>query len=191
MGQGYSAMTQLVPNSSDYETSSSPIPLGQVSPKSAELSLLLFRCSELSREITELRRVVKSLEKKTGPYGVPKTVHRAQVSVPPSRLRGHRGSGIATSRRAGPVRSELARACRIALMETSEPVAVETIYDRIERRGSFSFAGYKRPFRAIILAMTAMVRRGEASMLSEAGHRRWLSEMPRAPFEHSTSLTLS
>ena len=76
-------------------------------------------------------------------------------------------------RSTGPVRSELARACRIALMEATESVSVETIYDRIERRESFSFVGYKHPFRAIVLAMSAMVKRGEAILLSEAGHRRW------------------
>jgi hypothetical protein len=45
------------------------------------------------------------------------------------------------------VRSELARASRIALMEANESVSVETIYDRIERREFFSFVGYKHPFR--------------------------------------------
>ena len=57
------------------------------------------------------------------------------------------------------MRSELARACRIALMEATESVSVETIYDRIERRESFSLVGYKHPFRAIVLAMSAMVKR--------------------------------
>jgi hypothetical protein len=71
------------------------------------------------------------------------------------------------------VRSKLGRACRIALMETTEPASVETIYDRIERRGSFTFARYKRPLRAILLVMSAMVKRGEASLLNEAGRRRW------------------
>jgi hypothetical protein len=70
-------------------------------------------------------------------------------------------------------RSELARACRIALMEANGSVSVETIYDRVEKRESFSFVSDKHPFRAIVLAMSAMVKRGEASLLSEAGHRRW------------------
>jgi hypothetical protein len=191
MSQGYSAMTQLVPNSSGYDSASSPIPLGQLNPKSAELNLLLLRCSELSREITELRRLVKGLEKNSDSDGVQKILGQKRDSAPVSRLRRHRRNSVTTDRRTGPVRSELARACRIALMETDEAAAVETIYDRIQRRGSFSFAGYKRPFRAIMLAMSAMVRRDEASILSEAGHRRWLSKLPRVPFEHPISLTLT
>jgi hypothetical protein len=54
------------------------------------------------------------------------------------------------------VRSELARACSIALMEANESVSVETIDDRIERRESFSFVGYKHPSREIVLTISAM-----------------------------------
>jgi hypothetical protein len=79
--------------------------------------------------------------------------------------------------------SRLERACLIALMETEGPVAIETIYDRIKRRGSFTFEGYKHPFRAIVLAMGAMVRRGEAILTSEQGRRRWRWEPERAPQE--------
>jgi hypothetical protein len=64
-----------------------------------------------------------------------------------------------------PSRAELERACRIALMETEQPVSVEAIYDRIVRRGSFVFLSHKRPFRAIGLAMATLVRRGEAILL--------------------------
>jgi hypothetical protein len=58
-------------------------------------------------------------------------------------------------------------------MEANQPASVEAIYDRIERRGSITFAGYKRPFRAIALAMNALVKQGEASLLPESGSRRW------------------
>ena len=66
-----------------------------------------------------------------------------------------------------PSRAELERACRIALMETEQPVCVEAIYDRIVRRESFVFLSHKRPFRAIALAMATLVRRGEAILLVE------------------------
>jgi hypothetical protein len=58
-------------------------------------------------------------------------------------------------------------------MEANQPASVEAIYDRIERRGSITFAGYKRPFRAITLAMNALVKQGEASVSQESGSRRW------------------
>jgi|SRR5580658_63257 hypothetical protein len=77
-----------------------------------------------------------------------------------------------------PLRAELERACRIALMETEEPVSVEIIYDRIVRRGSLMFLGYKRPFRAITLAMGSLVELGEASLLRTGGRRRWHRPVP-------------
>lgn len=74
-------------------------------------------------------------------------------------------------------------------MELHEPASVETIYDRIARRGSFAFARYKRPLRAIGLAMGAMVKRGEASLSSEAGSRRWRLSLEQV--EPPTSSTLA
>lgn len=61
-----------------------------------------------------------------------------------------------------PPLAKLERACRIALMETDQPLSVEAIYDRIVRRESFVFSGHKRPFRAIAFAMARLARRGEA-----------------------------
>jgi hypothetical protein len=89
------------------------------------------------------------------------------------------------------MRWELERACRIALLEAGGPVSVEALYDRIERRGPITFAGYKRPFRAIVLAMSAMVRRGEVSLLNDAGRRRWRWETERTRFERPTPFTLA
>ena len=81
-----------------------------------------------------------------------------------------------------PLRVELERACRIALLETEEPVPVEVIYDRIVRRGSVMLLSYKRPFRAITLAMRTLVGLGEASLMRTGSQRRWQrtgSLMPR------------
>jgi hypothetical protein len=55
-------------------------------------------------------------------------------------------------------------------MEEEGPVPVEAIYDRIVRRGSVVFFGYKRPFRAIVSAMSALEKSGEATcLLKECG----------------------
>jgi hypothetical protein len=50
-------------------------------------------------------------------------------------------------------------------MEAEAAASVEAIYDRIVRRGSLQFFRYKRPFRMIALAMSALVRRGEAVLV--------------------------
>jgi hypothetical protein len=81
-----------------------------------------------------------------------------------------------------PQRTELERACRIALVEADEPASVEAIYERIVRRGSVTFFGYKRPFRAIALAMSNLTKKGEVILVAEkgrasvsrrGGQRRW------------------
>jgi len=73
---------------------------------------------------------------------------------------------------------ELERACRIALMEKEGPASVELIYDRIVRRGSLMFLSYKRPFRAITLALGALVKLGQASLLKTGRQRRWQRAIP-------------
>jgi hypothetical protein len=72
-----------------------------------------------------------------------------------------------------PPRTALERACRIALMEADGPASPETIYDRIVRRGSLPFFGYKRPLRAIASAMSALVKRGEASLHADDESSCW------------------
>lgn len=54
-------------------------------------------------------------------------------------------------------------------MEEEGPASVEAIYDRIVRRGSVMFFGYKRPFRAIASAMSALEKSGEAVVHVKAG----------------------
>jgi hypothetical protein len=63
-----------------------------------------------------------------------------------------------------PPRYDLERACRIALMEGEGPVSVEVIYERVLRRGSLTFYGYRRPFRAITVVMTSLTRRNEVAV---------------------------
>jgi hypothetical protein len=153
----------------------------EVSAANTELHILSVRCLELSREIARMRQLVDRLAHSTGPSQPRERSHSEDWLIEDSSSPDHRrrrvsGSNfqfIASAENAHPVRSELARACRIALMETNEPASVEAIYDRIKRRGSFTFARYKRPVRSIALAMSAMVRSGEVSVSNDAGGRRW------------------
>lgn len=134
----------------------------EVRAANTELYRLSARCLELSREIALMHQLVERLAQSADSC---RREHRARGE--------HESMEASSALGTNPVRSELARACRIALMETSEPASVEAIYDRIKRRGSFTFVRYKHPFRSIVLAMSAMVRSGEVSLLNEAGHRRW------------------
>ena len=153
-----------------------PLPLvDEVSVAGADMESLLLRYSELRQDVARLRNLLEDLAQ----HIVSHQVGRRTLSKRASRLNGRLDAGRqmppkhAAQRRSihrdnsPQVRSKLERACLIALMESSEPVSAETIYDRIERRGSFTFASYKHPLRAIVLAMGAMVRHGEALLHNE------------------------
>lgn len=172
--------------------------VGEANVVGADLGSLLSRYSELSQDIARLQHLLEDLAQHV-------ISHRTERR-PRSRRMSRKSSGRLDSRRqASPqnavrrklkdpalqAHSKLERACLIALMEANQPAAVETIYDRIERRGSFTFAGYKHPFRAIILSMGAMVRRGEALLCNEGGRRRWRREPQGTPVEELTPLTLA
>jgi hypothetical protein len=170
---------------------------GDVSVDSGGVESLLLRYAELSQDVARLRHLLEDLVQHVASRRVEKSLRSKRVS---RKLSDHiefhsQGALTRPSRRlranndnTRPVRSRLERACLIALMETSEPVPVETIYDRIERRGSFAFDRYKYPFRAIMLAMGALIRRGEAILSNEEGLRRWRWEPKRTSLERPASV---
>jgi hypothetical protein len=150
-----------------------------------ELSDLLLCRVRLSEEIAQIRRLLKrrrrsqpvsTKQSRRGPYkrgfstGYKESQDRPQDAAPG-------GSGRRSKMRRRwkrPKRSELERACRIALMEVAErPATIEIIYDRIENRGPVTMAGYRRPFRAITLVLNELARRGEALSSGKAGSRCW------------------
>jgi len=66
-------------------------------------------------------------------------------------------------------------------MESGRPLRVEAIYERILRRGSLTFLGYKRPFRAITCAMARLVTLGEACLVRSGRERSWYRPVSVAP----------
>jgi hypothetical protein len=153
-----------------------------VSVDSADLEGLSLRYSALSHDVARLYQLLEDLTQRVV---TPRVQNRTRPRRAPRNLSGrldtHRHASAARaaqgkSKHGGPisrVNSKLKRACLIALMEASEPISAETLYDRIERRGSFKFTGYKHPLRAIVLAMGAMVRQGQALLHNDGGLRRW------------------
>jgi hypothetical protein len=179
---------QIISNASDAEIALS-INSDELRSTSVQLGVLLVRCAELRRDLSQIYAALKRLttrpdhsrlERSTQPFGSTAS-HRSAIS----------GTGfrhaLVDDRRTRSRRSALERACRIALMETNEPSSVEAIYDRIQRRGSFTFSGYKRPLRAIMLILTGLVRSGEAKLLLEDGQRRWHWQTEPVTFERPIS----
>jgi hypothetical protein len=180
-------MEPTLTNTADYYAFVMPPPEAEVGAAIAELNSLLLLRGKLSCDIARLRKLLKNLTQDAGSQRQEERSHEKSLSISHfSRLSAadHRLPPLVKDEHR-PQReqrnscSKLERACRIALMENTEPAAAEAIYDRIQRRESHSFAGYKRPLRAIRLVMSAMVKRGEARLLNEAGHRRW-HWLPRA-----------
>jgi hypothetical protein len=152
-----------------------------VSVESSDLERLRLRYSELSQDVARLHQLLDDLAQCVLSPRMQSGARAKRASrMLDGRLDYRHASPLRAPRRMArqgaslsPAPSNLKRACLIALMEADEPVSVETIYDRIARRGSFTFAGYKHPLRAIGLAMGAMVRQGQALLHNEGGLRRW------------------
>jgi hypothetical protein len=159
-----------------------------VSAAKAELEILLLQRVKLGNDIARMRKFLRRIAQSTNSHLRGAKSTEELCSTRPSGSKDSRrrpvGRGARRSQVNGggkrPMRWELERACRIALMETNEPASAEKVYDRIHKRGSLTFAGYKRPFRAIALAMNALVKQGEASLFKEEGSRRWRWETERA-----------
>jgi hypothetical protein len=185
-------MAQLQPAVSGLNPEPPPVEEG-VSAAVSELNGLLLQRVELDADIARIRKLVRRLAKQrnsgraassernwwTDPFRSPENHRRPVTKAVPGR------------RRAKSEPSKLERACRIALMEANESTTAEAIYDRIRRRGSHDFAGYKRPLRAILLVMSAMVKRGEASLVNDAGRRCWRWQSQKAQLEQPAALLLA
>jgi hypothetical protein len=135
------------------------------------LQNLLLQRTKLSNDIAQIRALLKKVS-------LNRSYSRASLK-PKSSQRHHRSPSTSVR----PARRELERACRIALMEAAEAISAENVYDRIQKRGSLTFAGYKRPLRAIALAMNALVKRREAGLMEIDGSRRWRWEPERTSVE--------
>jgi hypothetical protein len=191
-------MTQLLPTVPNLDY----LPLTAVDDADAlvaELNSLLLRRVKLTNDIARIRRFLKRrTARDADARRLGAKAHKEPASTKPSVSHEARRQvakcavrrSLADVWRKRPERWELERACRIALVESAgDPVSVETLYDRIERRGSITFGGYKRPFRAIVVAMKVLVKRGEASLSQDGRHRRWRWGTEGAPPNHQTVFT--
>jgi len=68
---------------------------------------------------------------------------------------------------------DLRRACRIALLESTDAVTVEEIFKRINRRGSFCFVSNESAITLISQELEWMAEQGEARKINGARVRLW------------------
>lgn len=178
MGRSYEIMPQVQIISD--QDSLPPRTLPDVSAVTATLNRLKLRRAKLSNDIARMRKRLRRLMPKIDTRCTKGKSTEEHLSPKPSSdyqcrlIAGNALSQTAANSKGTRQRwSRLDRACRIALMETTDSASVETIYNRIERRGSIDIGSYNHPFRAIVLAMNALVQKGEAILLNDNGSRRW------------------
>jgi hypothetical protein len=181
-------MLQLLPSISarDYRSGRNE---SDVEVAVAELNELLHLRAKLTGDIAQIRKSLKSRIAEDANSRREKAKSRGNLSTRTSISPDLRGHPVAKPRARRPRvkiwskrprRWELERACRVALIESDgELVSVEELYDHIQRRGSVTFEGYRRPFRALRLALNALVRRNEASVSKDGRDLRWRWAMER------------
>jgi hypothetical protein len=120
----------------------------------AQMDELIQQKLDVVREIRNLRKRLRLLQEAGQASATSKRSHR-----------GRRGRVSVTSKyhKVHRVSEQLWRACRIALMESSEPTDAKNIYLRIERRRSYVFSCDEDPMRAIARTLNVMVEAGEVS----------------------------
>jgi hypothetical protein len=69
--------------------------------------------------------------------------------------------------------SKLRRACRIALMESDQPQSSLQIFERITKRGSFTFQRYNDPPKTVCQELNQMAEEGEIIALGVADLQHW------------------
>jgi hypothetical protein len=141
-----------------YDDISSSVP-GLVNQLQTEIHSLSTRNKEIRRRIQNIRNVVRRM------YALPALRTIAGDSDHHCEPRSQR-----TPRRAN---NRLLRACRIALLEAPTPSSLEEIYDRIVRRGSFSFPNQLRDRPTLLRALRVMAEAREVRLLDKNLPVRW------------------
>jgi hypothetical protein len=139
-----------------------------------ELHRLVARQRELTRRIRSVHRVVRGLGEIVSVRAVSSPDARPQPSNDDGTIAGPQppqASGIAPPSDA--VNVDLLRACRIALMEAQTAVSLEEIYERIARRGSFSFMDIDHARLRLRRVLNVMAQASEVRLLENDPSNRW------------------
>jgi hypothetical protein len=143
-----------------------------------ELLQLLARREEIAGRIRSVRQVIDGSEVFANqPASAGNTARRSagracsviQTRSNQTELKQLKPKPTRSSR----VHAILRRACRIALMEGQETASPKEIYDRITRRGSFSFVNSESAISSVVWMLNAMTDDGEVTRLEDGQTPRW------------------
>jgi hypothetical protein len=149
-----------------------------------ELHELQTQYKEVTSRIRNLRIAVDAL-RELGDKTLPEPLEKAEGSTHRARKTSAESVGenlIRTRSRSGILRGnpnpDLQRACRIALMETTNAVTVDEIYARILRRKSFSFLDRESAIHAISEELHTMLHQGELRRIDDSRNTTWVRVEP-------------
>ena len=149
-----------------------------------EMSELHSRYREVTMRIRKLRIAMGALQElDTANNKQPEILveggtldNETNKSCPSKQTEGRRPdsmSGVQTVRRSRTQSSDLARACRIALMEAVDPVSEGDVYSRILRRGSYCFGSPTFAMLHIAKELNAMVEDGDLDLVGDSSKPLW------------------
>jgi len=132
-----------------------------------ELHELISQRQQLTRSIRKLHRAVAAFHRFANndvSVAASRTIRRCKAGEQSldagALVSGGMDGSLAAGTRTMAV-SPLKRACRIALLETDQPLSETEIYARIVRRGSFAFEEDEVAHAAIARELQAMAKAGE------------------------------
>jgi hypothetical protein len=171
----------------------------------AQALALLTRRVEINRRIRSLHRVVHGLrdlatnaarDPRSAMSATPQRATWASHSVQPKENSEKGDSNASREHTIGRTRSQLpshskhelavlSRACRIALMEAGNPVSLDEIRSRIDRRGSFAFPDSDSVAAAMTRTLNVMADSGEVRCVTSGPQSLWQRIAPVSEIDNS------
>jgi hypothetical protein len=156
-----------------------------------EFEDLIARRKQLSWQISKINNALRALSSVLDLQLLPEPVHD-EIFAEPSALneRDKDDNALLKSSRKNnqPLvsRTQLKRACRIALMETEGPASLREIAERIVLRGSCDLSVCKNTAAVLNSALTSLALEGEAQLIRKGNCSYWqrlLQSRPTVPGE--------
>jgi hypothetical protein len=163
-----------------------PVVRALVEETREEFEDLIARRKQLSWQISKISNALRALSSVLDLQLLPEPVHD-EIFAEPSALneRDKDDNALLKSSRKNnqPLvsRTQLKRACRIALMETEGPASLREIAERIIRRGSCDLGGCKNPAAILNSALTSLALEGEAQLIRKGNCSYWQRLLQSGP----------
>jgi hypothetical protein len=157
-----------------------------------EFEDLIARRKQLSWQISKINHALRALSSVLALQLLPEPVHEeifAEHSALSERDKDDNALLKSSRKNNQPLvsRTQLKRACRIALMETEGPASLREIAERIVLRGSCDLSVCKNPATVLNSALTSLALEGEAQLIRKGNCSYWQRLLQSRPTVHGES----